>query len=262
MNATVLQGKPTAEGKPGKFKHFTIHDLRVGTVKARNLRYFQEAVPPDPKKAGDTGKPQKEATLEEATILGLEVRGIDVLKDFSKMTGKVTVNDSIDIKKLRLAIGDAGKDQIVTTLSTSLHGEKSTEPGLAGRELSAELFGRKGAKIQIGTVKEITGDFAGFGAQAAFSTGQVTMSPIEFDGVANKLHIKEVTLNGLALTAPNYDDGKGTTVKLKTGNVTKVTIKDVTASFGEYTDPDGKKGEGLKNLTIEGLVFAFIDGKG
>ncbi len=258
MTATALQAAPGPDGKAGKLQHFTIGDLRVAQVKAHQLRYHKDAVPADPKKRGDTGSAAQEDTLESATILGLEVRGIDLMKDSGKMTGKVTVHDSIDIGKLRRAVGEAGKEQIVTTLSTKVYGKEASDAGLRGRELSAQLFGPRGSKIQIGTVKEISGDFEGFGAKTGFTTGKVTMSPIDYDGVAKEAHVTEVNLQDLQLNSPTWSDGKGTTIKAATARVPKFTLKDVRAKFGELTDTAGKKSTGLTLLTIAGVELDFL----
>lgn len=262
MTASALQGSPTPDGKTGKLQSFTIVEMRVAQIKAHQLHLHHDTLAPDPKKPGDSGERPKDTTLDEATILGLEIRGIDLMKDMAKMTGKVTVHDSIDIRKLRVAIGEAGKDQLVTTLSTRIYGKEASDPGLRGRELSAELFGPKGKKIQVGTIKEISGEFEGFGAKTAFTTGKVTMSPIDFDGVAQEAHVSEVKVQGLTLNSPHYGDGKGTEVKLGSARATTATLKDVRAKFGELTDDKGKKSQGMTQLTISGLEFDFIAADG
>lgn len=262
MTASALQAKPTPDGKAGKLRSFAIAEMRVAQIKAHQLHLQHDAVVPDPKKPGDAGEQAKDITLDEATILGLKVRGIDLMKDIAKMTGKVTVHDSIDIQKLRLTLGETGKEQLITTLSTKAYGSEAADPGLRGRELSAELFGPKGKKIQLGTIKEISGDFEGFGAKTAFATGQVTMSPIEFDGVAQEAHVTEVKVQGLTLSAPHYSDGKGTEIKLDSAKATTATIKDVRAKFGELTDDKGNKSQGMTQLAIAGLEFDFIGADG
>lgn len=263
LDAEVLQGSKEPDGKGGTLKELKIVRLGVAQITATDVRYWIDAVPADPKKPDDKGSKSKDVTLEKATILGLELTGIDLMKDVRNMTGQVRIKDSIDIQNLRIAVGDAGKDQIVTTLSVKAFGKEAKDEGLHGRELRATLFGAKGAKIELGTIQEITGDFEGLGAKTSFATGQITMSPIEISGGGTEAKVADVEIKGIQLTAPsNYKDGEGTEIKLASANVTAVHIKNVIAKFGEVTDKDGKKSQGMTNLDISGLKFDFIGAKG
>ena len=262
LDAEVLQGKKEADGKGGMLKQLKIVRMGVEQIKAADIHWHKGAVPPDPKKPGDKGSAPLDVDLGKGTILGLEVTGIDLMKDFSKMTGKVSVKDSVDIQKLRIAVGDAGKDQIVTTLSLKAYGKEAKEEGMRGRELSATFFGPAGKKIELGTIKEITGDFEGLGAKTGFSTGQVTMSPIEINGDGTEVKIADVEIKDIKLLSPKYTDGKGTDVKMDSANVTAAHIQGVVAKFGELTDKDGKKVNGMTSLGVTGMKFDFVGAQG
>jgi hypothetical protein len=158
--------------------------MNAGEIRATDIRAHLDAVPPDPRKPGDPGAAAKDITLEKGTILGLEVTGIDLVKDIRNMTGKVTVKGSIDIEKLRIAVGDAGKDQIVTTVSLKAHGKESKDAGLRGRDLSATLFGPAGKQCCSWHHPGDPRRLEGLGAKTGFSTGRITMSPVEINGRA------------------------------------------------------------------------------
>ncbi len=262
LDAVALQEKKSADGRAGKLSQFTLTDLRVAQMEANDVAFQIDAVAPDPKKPGDPGSPATSTHVSKATILDLAIRGIDLKKKLRDMTGKVEVRDSIDVQKLRIAVGDAGKDQIVSTLSFKAFGSHAKNEGLRGRELSAQLFGPDGNKINLGTITEISGDFEGLGARAAFSTGRITMSPVEISGDGREARVSDVTVDSVHLDAPTYSDGKGTDIKLGGANARKIHIEGVVATFGEVTEPSGKKSQGMTNLDIRGLRFEFIDARG
>lgn len=262
LDAVALQEKRNADGAAGKLSQFTLTDVRVAQIKASDVHVKVDAVAPDPKKPGDEGTKARTFDLAEATILDLAITGIDLTKNFKEMTGTIEVRNSIDVQKLRIAVGDAGKDQIVTTVSVKALGSQAKDEGLRGRELSAQLFGPGGQKINVGTIQKASSAFEGFGAKTAFSTGRITMSPIEISGDGKEAKVSDVTVESIHLDAPAYSDGKGTEVKLAGANARNVHIEGVVAKFGEVTDAAGKKSQGMTNLDISGLKFEFIDATG
>jgi hypothetical protein len=262
LDAVALQEKKNADGAAGKLSQFTLTDVRVAQIKASDVHVRVDAVAPDPKKPHDEGTTARTFDLAEATILDLAITGIDLTKKLKGMTGKIEVRNSIDVQKLRIAVGDAGKDQIVTTVSVKAFGTQAKDEGLRGRELSAQLFGPGGQKINVGTIQKAGGDFEGFGAKTAFATGRITMSPIEISGDGKEAKVSDVTVESIHLDAPAYSDGKGTEVKLAGANARNIHIEGVVAKFGEVTDAAGKKSQGMTNLDISGLRFEFIDATG
>jgi hypothetical protein len=262
IDAVALQEKENADGTGGKLSQFTLTDMRVAQIKAFDVAARVDAVAPDPTRPADEGAKAQTLNLTEATILDLAITGIDLTKKLKEMTGKLEVRNSIDVQKLRIAVGDAGKEQIRTTLSFTAFGSQAVDSGLRGRELSAQLFGPDGKKISVGTIQKVGGDFEGFGAKTAFSTGRITMSPIDISGDGKEAKVSDVAVESIHLDAPTYTDGKGTEIKLAGANARNVHIKGVVAKFGEVTDAAGKKSQGMTSLEVGGLKFEFIDALG
>src|SRR4029077_1234881 len=122
LDAVALQEKKNADGTPGKLSQLTLTDVRVAQIKASNVHVRVDAVAPDPKKPHDEGTEARAFDLAEATILDLAITGIDLTKKLRQMAGKIEVRTSIDLQKLRIAVGDAGKDQILATASVKAFG--------------------------------------------------------------------------------------------------------------------------------------------
>jgi hypothetical protein len=260
LDAIALQSRPGADGKPGEIKSFKITRLAVAQTSASKLHLHLDAAAP--KSPGDPGSPEREIDLESATILGLEVSGFDLASELGKGAGKVNVHDSLQVDKLRLAIGGAAKDKIVTTLSVKAFGAGAKEEGLRGRELSAEIYGPGRFKVKVGTIKEIRGEFEGLGARAAFATGKVTMAPVDIDGNTNEIKVSDVEVHDIGLTNARYADGKGTEIGLDSAFVTTLKLKNITATFGEVTDAAGKTSEGLTKLAVSGVDIDHVAADG
>ena len=262
LDAVAVQEAKGPGDQPGRISQFTLTDVRVAQIQARDVHVQVDAAAPDPKKPGDKGTEATRVDLSEATILDLHITGIDLMKNLKDMTGKVEVRNSVDIQKLRVTVGEAGKDQIATTLSVKAFGSHAKDEGLRGRELSAQLFGPGGKKVSLGTIKEIGGDFEGLGAKTAFSTGRITMSPVEISGDGKEAKVSDVTVESIHLDSPSYTDGKGTDLKLATANAKNIHIEGIVAMFGELTDANGKKSQGLTSLDIRGVKIDFLGARG
>lgn len=248
--------------KKGKPKKLLIKRLYVKEISANNIHALIE--PTGQPKPGEEAASRKEFWLESGTILGLDITELDLAKDLREMTGKIAIQDTVNIQNLRALIGEKGKDAIDATFSLKAGGAKSADPALRGRELSATLLGKDGFRFSFGTIGQISGNFEGFGVTTGFQTGMITTSPAEVSADFSSVRIKEIDIGSVKLTAPVYKDGKGTVVKLKGGaHTTRIFLSDVEASFDVATDAKGKTtSRTLKKIDLTGVNFDYIEGVG